>query len=78
LGWLSGLAREPNLNVEKGRQNQNRHNGQPYAGINILSLWASAIEQNFAAPIWMTYRHAVELLLHLSAKLRRLYPSDRQ
>lgn len=30
-----------------------RHNGQPYTGINILSLWASANVQGFAAPIWM-------------------------
>jgi N-terminal domain of anti-restriction factor ArdC len=36
-----------------------RHNGQPYTGINILSLWASASVQGFAAPIWMTYRQAV-------------------
>jgi len=33
-----------------------RHNGQPYSGINILSLWMSATAQNFAAPIWMTFR----------------------
>jgi antirestriction protein ArdC len=38
-----------------------RHNGEPYTGINILSLWASATEQGFAAPIWMTYRQATEL-----------------
>jgi len=31
-----------------------RHNGQPYTGINILSLWVSASVQGFAAPIWMT------------------------
>jgi antirestriction protein ArdC len=31
-----------------------RHNGQPYSGINILSLWMSAELQGFAAPIWMT------------------------
>jgi antirestriction protein ArdC len=42
-----------------------RHNGQPYTGINILSLWASATEQGFAAPIWMTYRQAVELGAHV-------------
>ncbi len=42
-----------------------RHNGQPYSGINILSLWASAMEQNFAAPIWMTYRQATELGAHV-------------
>jgi len=38
-----------------------RHNGQPYSGINVLALWASAMVQNFAAPIWVTYRQASEL-----------------
>jgi len=38
-----------------------RHNGQPYAGINVLSLWMAAELQGFAAPIWMTYRQAAEL-----------------
>jgi len=38
-----------------------RVGGQPYSGINVLSLWASAIAQKFAAPIWMTYRQAQEL-----------------
>ena len=38
-----------------------RHNGQPYSGINILSLWMSALGQNFAAPIWMTYRQATRI-----------------
>ena len=38
-----------------------RHNGQPYTGINILSLWTSASVQGFAVPIWMTYRQAVGL-----------------
>ena len=42
-----------------------RHNGQPYSGINILSLWASASVQGFAAPIWMTYRQAIELGAHV-------------
>ena len=35
-----------------------RHNGMPYSGINILMLWASAIEQGFASPIWMTFKQA--------------------
>jgi antirestriction protein ArdC len=30
-----------------------RHNGKPYSGINVLSLWASAMAQNFAAPMFM-------------------------
>jgi antirestriction protein ArdC len=42
-----------------------RHNGQPYAGVNVLSLWTSALAQNFAAPIWMTFRQAVELGAHV-------------
>jgi antirestriction protein ArdC len=42
-----------------------RHNGQPYSGINILSLWASASVQGFAASIWMTYRQAVQLGAHV-------------
>ena len=42
-----------------------RHNGQPYSGINILSLWMSASAQNFAAPIWMTFRQALELDAHV-------------
>ena len=42
-----------------------RHNGQPYSGINVLSLWASAMAQGFSAPIWMTFRQAVELEAHV-------------
>jgi antirestriction protein ArdC len=42
-----------------------RFNGQPYSGINILSLWMSALSQNFAAPIWMTYRQATDLKAHV-------------
>jgi hypothetical protein len=42
-----------------------RHNGQPYSGINILMFWASAMEQGFAAPIWMTLKQALELNAHV-------------
>jgi antirestriction protein ArdC len=38
-----------------------RHNGQPYAGINVLTLWASAMSAHYAAPIWMTFKQAIEL-----------------
>ena len=38
-----------------------RANGQPYKGINVLSLWESALSQHFAAPIWMTFKQAKEL-----------------
>jgi antirestriction protein ArdC len=42
-----------------------RHNGKPYSGINVLSLWASAMAQNFAAPIWMTFKQTTELDGHI-------------
>ena len=35
-----------------------RANLTPYRGINIVMLWASAMDQGFAAPIWMTYKQA--------------------
>ena len=42
-----------------------RHNGLPYSGINILMLWASSIEQGFAAPMWMPFKQALELNAHV-------------
>ena len=42
-----------------------RHNGKPYAGINILTLWATSMERHFAAPIWMTFKQARELGGHV-------------
>lgn len=42
-----------------------RHNGQAYSGINILMLWTAAIASNFTAPIWMTFRQALELGAHV-------------
>src|SRR3989475_10827992 len=41
-----------------------RHNRKPYSGINVLSLWASALARNFAAPIWMTFKQALERDAH--------------
>jgi antirestriction protein ArdC len=38
-----------------------RHNGAPYSGINVLTLWASAMERGYAAPLWMTFKQALEL-----------------
>ncbi|MBK8177044.1 MAG: DUF1738 domain-containing protein [Rhodospirillales bacterium] len=42
-----------------------RVSGKPYGGINIVMLWASAMEQGFTAPIWMTFRQAKELGAHV-------------
>jgi antirestriction protein ArdC len=38
-----------------------RHNGVAYSGINILMLWAEAMDKGFTAPIWMTFKQAQEL-----------------
>jgi len=38
-----------------------RANGTPYQGINILLLWASALEQGFGSATWMTVKQSNEL-----------------
>lgn len=35
--------------------------GIPYRGINILMLWAAAMEGNYYCPIWLTYKQAQEI-----------------
>lgn len=38
-----------------------RGNGIPYRGINVVMLWSEAMEKGYAAPIWMTFKQAIEL-----------------
>ena len=38
-----------------------RHNGIAYRGLNIILLWAASVACGHAAPMWMTFRQAVEL-----------------
>ncbi|WP_315927477.1 ArdC family protein [Mesorhizobium sp. SP-1A] len=38
-----------------------RHNGQPYSGMNVLLLWSEAIARGYTAPIWMTFKQALEV-----------------
>jgi antirestriction protein ArdC len=42
-----------------------RANGIPYRGINIVMLWMEAMEKGYAAPIWMTFKQALELGAHV-------------
>jgi antirestriction protein ArdC len=42
-----------------------RANGIPYRGINIVMLWMEALEKGFAAPVWMTFKQALELGAHV-------------
>ena len=38
-----------------------RHNSIPYNGINILMLWSAALDNDYAAPYWLTYKQTKEL-----------------
>ena len=38
-----------------------RAGGQAYRGINVIMLWAAAMEKNYSCPLWLTYRQASEL-----------------
>jgi antirestriction protein ArdC len=38
-----------------------RGNFIPYRGINVLMLWSAALDKGYAAPIWMTFKQALEL-----------------
>lgn len=42
-----------------------RFNGLPYNGINVLMLWSAAMEKGYSAPIWMTFKQAVEFDAHV-------------
>jgi antirestriction protein ArdC len=36
-------------------------NSKAYRGVNVLMLWAAAMEKGYTSPLWMTYKQAVEL-----------------
>jgi antirestriction protein ArdC len=38
-----------------------RGNGVAYRGINVLMLWSAAMDKGYAAPVWMTFKQALEL-----------------
>jgi antirestriction protein ArdC len=42
-----------------------RANGIPYRGINVIMLWAESMAKGYTAPIWITYRQALELKAHV-------------
>lgn len=42
-----------------------RAGGEPYKGINVLSLWCEAVDKGFANPVWMTFKQALELDAHV-------------
>jgi len=38
-----------------------RHNGVAYRGVNVIALWMQAMAKGYAAPVWMTFKQAIEL-----------------
>jgi antirestriction protein ArdC len=42
-----------------------RANGLAYQGINVLVLWGESVTKGYSAPIWMTFRQALELNAHV-------------
>ena len=38
-----------------------RHNSVPYRGVNVIALWMQAMAKGYAAPIWMTFKQAIDL-----------------
>src|SRR5579863_7364415 len=42
-----------------------RFNSIPYRGINVLMLWSEAMTKGFSAPIWLTFKQALELDAHV-------------
>jgi antirestriction protein ArdC len=42
-----------------------RANGIPYRGINTIMLWSEAMEKGYSAPLWMTFKQALELNAHV-------------
>ena len=38
-----------------------RAGGKAYRGVNVLMLWAAAIERGYSCPLWLTYKQAAEL-----------------
>ena len=42
-----------------------RGNGVPYRGINVLTLWLTAVERGYLCPTWLTFKQAQELGAHV-------------
>jgi len=52
--------------MERGAQCRAHHAtvaryAHSYQGINVLMLWSAASRKGYAAPIWMTFKQAIEL-----------------
>lgn len=55
--WQAGAGGMPAMPL--------RGNGQAYRGVNVLLLWAEAVECGYRANTWMTYKQAAERGAHV-------------
>ena len=55
--WQAGAGGMPAMPL--------RGNGQAYRGVNVLLLWAEAVERGYRANTWMTYKQAAERGAHV-------------
>lgn len=42
-----------------------RSTGQPYNGVNVLTLWLDAVEKGFSSPYWFGFQTALKLGAHV-------------
>lgn len=61
--WARPWRNTSGAGVSTGRPQ--RHNGEPYRGINVLLLWDAAQSQGFSAQTWMTYQQALSYRAHV-------------
>ncbi len=52
-------------NVEGKITKPLRSNAVPYRGINVLLLWAEAVDKGYHSPFWITFRQAHEWNAHI-------------
>jgi hypothetical protein len=57
LSARPGLQQQLQPASEEGK----RHNGVAYRGVNVIALWMQAMAEGYAAPVWMTFRQAINL-----------------
>jgi antirestriction protein ArdC len=38
-----------------------RHNGIPYKGTNVITLWSASVMKGYTRPLWLTFKQALEL-----------------
>ena len=57
-----------------------RGNGVPYQGINVLMLWSAAMEKGYAAPVWMTFKQALDKganVVVLDRDVAKIFPDSK-